>query len=30
MNALMDVPLDFGCPLYDPQIGTRFDGWTDR
>ena len=30
MNALMDVPLDFGCPLYDPQIETRFDGWTDR
>lgn len=30
LNALMDVPLDFGCPLYDPQISTRFDSWTDR
>ena len=30
LNALMDAPLDFGCPLYDPQISTRFDSWTDR
>ena len=30
MNALMDILLDFGCPLYDPQISTRFDSWTDR
>lgn len=30
MNALMDILIDFGCPLYDPQISTRFDGWTDR
>jgi len=30
LNRLMDVPMEFGCPLYDPQISTRFDGWTDR
>lgn len=30
MNALMDILADFGCPLYDPQISTRFDSWTDR
>ena len=30
MNLLMDVMIGFGCPLYDPQISTRFDGWTDR
>ncbi len=30
MNSLMDLLIDFGCPLYDPQIETRFDGWTDR
>ena len=30
MNALMDILIEFGCPLYDPQIATRFDGWTDR
>lgn len=30
MNALMDVPMAFGCPLYDPQIDERFDGWTDH
>ncbi len=30
MNALMDILRDFGCPLYDPQISTRFDDWTDR
>ena len=30
MNALTDILLDFGCPLYDPQISTRFDSWTDR
>ena len=29
-NSLMDILIDFGCPLYDPQISTRFDGWTDR
>ena len=26
MNRLIDVMLEFGCPLYDPQISTRFDG----
>lgn len=30
MNALMDILIDFGCPLYDPQISERFDDWTDR
>lgn len=30
MNLLMDILIDFGCPLYDPQISTRFDSWTDR
>ena len=30
MNTLMDVLIDFGCPVYDPQVSTRFDGWTDR
>lgn len=30
MNSLMDILIDFGCPLYDPQISERFDSWTDR
>ena len=30
MNTLMDILIDFGCPLYDSQIETRFDEWTDR
>lgn len=30
MNILIDIMERFGCPLYDPQISTRFDGWTDR
>lgn len=30
MNTLMDILIDFGCPLYDPQISTRFDDWTNR
>ena len=25
MNRLIDIMLKFGCPLYDPQINTRFD-----
>lgn len=25
MNTLIDIAHDFGCPLYDPQVGTRFD-----
>ncbi len=29
MNTLMDILIDFGCPLYDPQISTRFDSWTE-
>ncbi|WP_028263865.1 hypothetical protein [Atopobium fossor] len=30
MNALIDILAGFGCPLYDPQVSTRFDAWTDR
>lgn len=30
MNSLMDILIEFGCPLFDPQISTRFDSWTDR
>lgn len=30
LNALIDLFIAFGCPLYDPQVSTRFDGWTDR
>jgi len=30
MNTLMDILIEFGCPLYDSQISTRFDDWTDR
>lgn len=30
INALIDIVIDFGCPLYDPQVSTRFDSWTDR
>lgn len=30
MNSLMDILIGFGCPLYDPQISTRFDSWIDR
>ena len=25
MNLIIDIMLEFGCPLYDPQITTRFD-----
>ena len=25
MNKLIDMMLEFGCPLYDPQINERFD-----
>ena len=24
-NRLIDIALNFGCPLYDPQTGERFD-----
>lgn len=30
MNLIIDILIDFGCPLYDPQIPVRFDSWTDR
>lgn len=30
LNKLIDILIAFGRPLYDPQIDTRFDGWTDR
>lgn len=30
MNVLMDILFQFGCPLYDSGISTRFDSWTDR
>ena len=26
MNKIIDVMLKFNCPLYDPQVGQRFDG----
>ena len=26
MNKFVDVGNEFGCPLYDPQVGQRFDG----
>lgn len=26
MNRIIDVLSEFGCPLYDPQVGQRFDG----
>ena len=26
MNKLIDIALEFDCPLYDPQLGVRFDG----
>jgi len=25
MNRLVDIALEFDCPLYDPQVGRRFD-----
>lgn len=25
LNKIIDIMLEFGCPLYDPQIETRFD-----
>lgn len=25
MNKFIDVGNEFGCPLYDPQVGERFD-----
>ncbi len=26
LNKIIDIMLEFDCPLYDPQITTRFDG----
>ena len=26
MNVFIDLGSDFDCPLYDPQVGARFDG----
>ena len=26
MNKIISVANEFGCPLYDPQAGIRFDG----
>lgn len=30
MNTLIDLLMEFGCPLYDPQVPARFGSWTDR
>jgi hypothetical protein len=26
MNHFIDIGTEFGCPLYDPQTGVRFEG----
>jgi hypothetical protein len=26
MNVFIDIGIEFGCPLYDPQTGQRFEG----
>lgn len=26
LNKIIDIMLEFDCPLYDPQISMRFDG----
>jgi hypothetical protein len=26
MNKFIDIAAEFDCPLYDPQVGQRFDG----
>ncbi|MGC4005742.1 MAG: hypothetical protein QM811_22525 [Pirellulales bacterium] len=26
LNKFIDIGQEFGCPLYDPQVGERFDG----
>ncbi len=26
MNKIIDIGSEFGCPLYDPQVTTRYDG----
>ena len=25
MNRFIDIASEFGCPLYDPQVGTRYE-----
>lgn len=27
MNSIIDVLVEFRCPLYDPQVGERFDSF---
>ena len=27
MNRIIDIAADFGCPLFDPQVGKRYDDW---
>jgi hypothetical protein len=29
MNRFIDIGLEFGCPLYDPQTGVRFEPGDD-
>jgi hypothetical protein len=26
MNIFIDIMYEFGCPLYDPQVGQRYEG----
>ena len=26
MNHFIDIGVEFGCPLYDPQVSQRYDG----
>ncbi|HEX3357918.1 MAG TPA: hypothetical protein VHS31_13180 [Tepidisphaeraceae bacterium] len=26
MNKFVEIGIEFGCPLYDPQVGQRFEG----
>jgi hypothetical protein len=26
MNKFIDIAAEFGCPLYDPQVGQRYEG----
>lgn len=30
LNQLINIMNEFGCPLYDPQVSTRFDTWTEN
>lgn len=25
MNKFIDILFEYGCPLYDPQVGERYD-----